>query len=158
MPASSRSARAAQFRPVRLEGSAVAGAAQWLGDYRRFWAESLDRLDTFVKELKRKEDVVSANASSGEAIADREVVIHPHLRRAARLLFEAVEQAGASHEVVRPGRLAADTVRGRLPQGWAFSLRHDGPSGEQNQPFGGDISKSCRTGRSSSTTLRSARF
>ena len=33
----------------------LAGAAQWLGDYRRFWAESLDRLDTYVKELKRKE-------------------------------------------------------------------------------------------------------
>ena len=47
--------RAAQFRPVRLEAAPLAGAAQWLGDYRRFWAESLDRLDTYVKELKRKE-------------------------------------------------------------------------------------------------------
>jgi len=47
--------RDAQFRPVRLEAAPLAGAAQWLGDYRRFWAESLDRLDTYVKELKRKE-------------------------------------------------------------------------------------------------------
>ena len=47
--------RAAQFRPVRLEAALLAGAAQWLGDYRRFWTESLDRLDTYVKELKRKE-------------------------------------------------------------------------------------------------------
>ena len=47
--------RAAQFRPVRLEAAPLAGAAQWLGDYRRFWTESLDRLDTYVKELKRKE-------------------------------------------------------------------------------------------------------
>ena len=47
--------RAAQFRPVRLEAAPLAGAAQWLGDYRRFWAESIDRLDTYVKELKRKE-------------------------------------------------------------------------------------------------------
>ncbi len=47
--------RAAQFRPVRLEAAPLAGAVQWLGDYRRFWAESLDRLDTYVKELKRKE-------------------------------------------------------------------------------------------------------
>jgi DNA-binding transcriptional ArsR family regulator len=47
--------RDAQFRPARLEAAPLAGAAQWLGDYRRFWAESLDRLDTYVKELKRKE-------------------------------------------------------------------------------------------------------
>ena len=38
--------RAAQFRPVRLEAALLAGAARWLGDYRRFLTESLDRLDT----------------------------------------------------------------------------------------------------------------
>ena len=47
--------RDAQFPPVRLEAAPLAGAAQWLGDYHRFWAESLDQLDTYVKELKRKE-------------------------------------------------------------------------------------------------------
>jgi DNA-binding transcriptional ArsR family regulator len=47
--------REAQFRPVRLEAAPLAGAAQWLGNYRRFWTESLDRLDIYVKELKRKE-------------------------------------------------------------------------------------------------------
>jgi len=47
--------RDAQFRPVRLNAAPLAGAARWLGDYRRFWAESLDRLDGYVKELKRKE-------------------------------------------------------------------------------------------------------
>jgi DNA-binding transcriptional ArsR family regulator len=47
--------RDAQFRPVRLDAQPLAEAAHWLGDYRRFWAESLDRLDDYVKELKRKE-------------------------------------------------------------------------------------------------------
>jgi DNA-binding transcriptional ArsR family regulator len=47
--------REAQFRPVRLEATPLAGAAQWLGDYRRFWGESFDRLDTYVQDLKRKE-------------------------------------------------------------------------------------------------------
>jgi DNA-binding transcriptional ArsR family regulator len=47
--------REAQFRPVRLNAAPLEGAALWLGDYRRFWEESLDRLDVFVKELKRKE-------------------------------------------------------------------------------------------------------
>jgi hypothetical protein len=33
----------------------LGGAARWLGDYRRFWDESLDQLDDYVQALKRKE-------------------------------------------------------------------------------------------------------
>ena len=47
--------RQAQFRPVRLNARPLAQAAQWLGDYERFWEVSLDRLDEYVQELKRKE-------------------------------------------------------------------------------------------------------
>ncbi len=47
--------REAQFRPVRLNAAPLEGAAHWLGDYHRFWADSLDRLDVVVKDLKRKE-------------------------------------------------------------------------------------------------------
>ena len=47
--------RDAQFRPVRLNAAPLAGAAEWLGGYRRFWEESFDRLDDYVKEMKRKD-------------------------------------------------------------------------------------------------------
>lgn len=47
--------RAAQFRPVRLNAAPLAEVAQWIGDYRRFWEESLDRLDAYVKDLQAKE-------------------------------------------------------------------------------------------------------
>ena len=47
--------RSAQFRPVRLNPAPLAGAAQWLGNYRGFWEESLDQLDAYVKELQREE-------------------------------------------------------------------------------------------------------
>lgn len=47
--------RAAQFRPVRLNAAPLAEASQWLGNYEQFWAESLDRLDAYVKVLQRKE-------------------------------------------------------------------------------------------------------
>lgn len=47
--------RDAQFRPVRLDAAPLADAARWLGDYRRFWEDSLDRLDDHVQQLKRKE-------------------------------------------------------------------------------------------------------
>lgn len=47
--------RDAQFRPVRLNAAPLAGAARWLGDYRRFWEESFDQLDEYVKDLMQKE-------------------------------------------------------------------------------------------------------
>jgi DNA-binding transcriptional ArsR family regulator len=47
--------RDAQFRPCRLEAKALAGAAQWLGDYRKFWEQSLDNLEKYVKELQTKD-------------------------------------------------------------------------------------------------------
>lgn len=48
--------RQAQFRPVRLRAAPLAGAAQWLGDYRRCWEESLDQLDEYVRDMKRREE------------------------------------------------------------------------------------------------------
>lgn len=47
--------REAQFRPVRLEPNGLAGVDAWLGDYRRFWEESYQRLDDYVKQLKDKD-------------------------------------------------------------------------------------------------------
>ena len=47
--------RDAQFRPVRLEPAALAGADRWLGDYRRLWGESFDRLGAYVEDLKAKD-------------------------------------------------------------------------------------------------------
>ena len=46
--------RAAQFRPVRLDPAPLKQAAQWLGNYKRCWEESLDQLDTYVKQLIEK--------------------------------------------------------------------------------------------------------
>ncbi|HUN56702.1 MAG TPA: metalloregulator ArsR/SmtB family transcription factor [Candidatus Binataceae bacterium] len=47
--------RDAQWRPCRLEARALKSAAEWIEQYRRFWEESLDRLDDYLQELQRKE-------------------------------------------------------------------------------------------------------
>ncbi|MGE0256333.1 MAG: ArsR/SmtB family transcription factor [Alphaproteobacteria bacterium] len=47
--------KSAQFRPVRLNAAPLADVAAWVGDYRRFWEESFDRLEAYVKEMQRKE-------------------------------------------------------------------------------------------------------
>jgi len=46
--------RNAQFRPVRLNAKPLAEASRWIGDYRRFWDESLDQLEVYVKGLQAK--------------------------------------------------------------------------------------------------------
>lgn len=46
--------RTAQYRPVRLNPAPLEQAVQWLGNYREFWEESLDRLEAFVAESKKE--------------------------------------------------------------------------------------------------------
>ena len=47
--------RNAQWRPCRLEGARLKEAADWVGEYRRFWDESFERLDEVLQELIKKE-------------------------------------------------------------------------------------------------------
>ena len=47
--------RDAQWRPCRLEAGPLKDAAAWLQHYRRFWEKSLDRLERYLGELKRRE-------------------------------------------------------------------------------------------------------
>jgi DNA-binding transcriptional ArsR family regulator len=44
-----------QWRPCRLEASPLKEAAEYVNGYRRFWEQSLDRLDEYLKELQKKE-------------------------------------------------------------------------------------------------------
>jgi len=47
--------REAQWRPCRLEAGPLKDAAAWLEEYRRFWEQSLDRLDDYLRALQKKE-------------------------------------------------------------------------------------------------------
>jgi DNA-binding transcriptional ArsR family regulator len=46
--------REAQWRPCRLQATPLKGIADWVEVYRRHWEESLDKLDSYLKELQRK--------------------------------------------------------------------------------------------------------
>ena len=47
--------REAQWRPCRLVGAPLKDAADWLEEYRRFWEDSFDRLDDYLRELQAKD-------------------------------------------------------------------------------------------------------
>jgi DNA-binding transcriptional ArsR family regulator len=46
--------RDGQVRPVKLNAKPLAAASDWLGDYRKFWDDSLANLDDYVKQLKEQ--------------------------------------------------------------------------------------------------------
>ena len=48
--------RNAQWRPCRLEGTRLKEAAEWVGEYRRFWDESFERLDEVLQDLIKEEN------------------------------------------------------------------------------------------------------
>ena len=47
--------REAQWRPCRIEPRALKEVDEWLERYRRFWEQSFDRLDDYLRELQAKE-------------------------------------------------------------------------------------------------------
>ncbi len=57
--------RNAQWRPCRLEPARLKEASEWVGEYRRFWDESFQRLDNVLQELMKQE-------ASDEQAGDRD--------------------------------------------------------------------------------------
>ena len=43
----------AQWRPCRLEAEPLRELAGWVENYRRFWDQSLDRLEDYLEALQR---------------------------------------------------------------------------------------------------------
>ncbi len=44
--------REAQWRPCRLEAGPLKQASDWIETYRRFWEESFDRLEDYLREIQ----------------------------------------------------------------------------------------------------------
>ena len=130
--------RSAQTRPVRLNAAPLAGAAQWIGDYRRFWEESLDQLDTYVKNL------IHGDAPCRQQQAH---VSPPPTARSSSPACSTPPRACCSSAYSAPGHI----MKWFGPKGWPvtmcemdfrkggrFRMAMTGPSGKQNTPFGGE--------------------
>ncbi len=44
--------RRAQWRPRRLKAGPLRDVADWVGEYRRHWEESFERLDSYLRDLQ----------------------------------------------------------------------------------------------------------
>jgi DNA-binding transcriptional ArsR family regulator len=58
--------REAQWRPCRIEPRALKQVDDWLEHYRRFFEESLDRLDAYLKELQAGEAKMKGKKQDGK--------------------------------------------------------------------------------------------
>jgi len=50
-----RRGRDAQYRPAALDARPLRAAADWIGDYRRFWTDGFDALDDHSTTLMNEE-------------------------------------------------------------------------------------------------------
>jgi DNA-binding transcriptional ArsR family regulator len=50
-----RRGRDAQWRPCSLSAGPLKAVADWTEQYRRFWTDSFDRLDDYLRDLQQKE-------------------------------------------------------------------------------------------------------
>lgn len=47
--------RDAKFRPAALDARPLAAASTWIGDYEKFWGDSLDSLGALLTTLQKEE-------------------------------------------------------------------------------------------------------
>jgi DNA-binding transcriptional ArsR family regulator len=62
-----RQSRKAQWRPCRLDGARLKEAANWVGEYRRFWDESFERLDEYLATVQKEETNDSKGGDHGKS-------------------------------------------------------------------------------------------
>ena len=48
--------RQAQWRPCRLQPEPLRTVADWVGQYRRHWEESFERMDVYLRELQDRQE------------------------------------------------------------------------------------------------------
>jgi DNA-binding transcriptional ArsR family regulator len=58
--------REAQWRPCKINGSALKSAADWMEEYRTFWEESFDRLDAYLKTVTARKNAKGKQHGRGK--------------------------------------------------------------------------------------------
>jgi len=56
--------RDAQWRPCRLEAAPLKRADAWIEQYRRFWDESFDRLEDYLKDIEAQDALANKKGKS----------------------------------------------------------------------------------------------
>ena len=69
--------RTAQWRPCRIEGAPLKDAMDWIGQYRQFWEQRFDRLDTYLQTLQAASDAAITSTTTPEPPQEKPDVQRP---------------------------------------------------------------------------------
>jgi DNA-binding transcriptional ArsR family regulator len=61
--------RHAQWRPRRLRAGPLRDVAHWVGQYRRHWEESFERLDAYLRDVQERQE--HGNGDDHDSATDR---------------------------------------------------------------------------------------
>ena len=67
--------REAQWRPCRLDAGPLKDVSNWVKRYRRFWEQSFDRLDEYLREIQSKEKKGKKSARKKKVVPPRQARI-----------------------------------------------------------------------------------
>jgi DNA-binding transcriptional ArsR family regulator len=59
--------RQAQWRPCRLQPGPLRDIADWVGQYRRHWEDSFERLDAYLRDLQDRQEQGKGNDDDSDA-------------------------------------------------------------------------------------------
>jgi DNA-binding transcriptional ArsR family regulator len=76
--------REAQWRPCRLDANPLKDVADWVAHYRRFWTESFDRLDDYLREVQKGAKSEARNLVREDAQKNLQSKAHKHAQKIAR--------------------------------------------------------------------------
>jgi len=76
--------REAQWRPCRLDANPLKDVADWVAHYRRFWTESFDRLDDYLREVQKGAKSEARNLVREDAQKNVQSKAHKHVQKIAR--------------------------------------------------------------------------
>ena len=60
--------REAQYRPALLDARPLAQASRWIGDYAKFWEDSVDSLEEYLNALQQDKEPATP------ALTDKEII------------------------------------------------------------------------------------
>jgi DNA-binding transcriptional ArsR family regulator len=63
--------REAQWRPCRLEAAPLRNIAQWVEEYRQFWEQSFDRLESYLAQIQKSNSIPHSTKENSDAPGEK---------------------------------------------------------------------------------------
>jgi uncharacterized protein YndB with AHSA1/START domain/DNA-binding transcriptional ArsR family regulator len=134
--------RERQWRPARLEAGPLKDVAEWSERYRRFWEESYDRLDEYLRssrtEERRRDMGGSGNKLTVKPVGEKEIHMTRVFDAPRDLVFEAHSSCEHMQNWWGPRKYEFASCEIDFRPGGKWRIVHKGPGEEPDQGFHGE--------------------